>query len=466
MNSSHTESSLLSVNQILAMLKARWKLIGVVATLVLLVTLVISVLTPKSWTSSSDIYVDYRENDPIGGRNFSAMLDDSYMQTQITMIRSQAVAQRVIERLGLQRSAAFRESAEKIGEARAHELLMESLIRNTEVANQRNSRVLEVAYSAKTPEMARDYAAATVEAFIALSQELAGRAARSRSEQYGAQLEELRKEADAIQENITQYQRETGLLKGTDDNNLEVRQLNLLTVELAQARVRMQEAQARGDANRRLIDSGVRADEIPDLGQFGPIQDVKGKLADVERRIGEESAVLGSNHPTMVGLRAERDGLQAQLRRSADSVVRSQGSDRERLALQQAALERDIVNQRDKVLQQMQARDRLLSYERQLASVQQVYNSALEKYDGLLMASNITLPNLAVLRVAELPSVPSGPKVKRNLVSGLAVGLIAGVFLALLLELINRRVRCREDMERGLGLPLLGHVGRPGGARA
>ncbi|MCH3719063.1 hypothetical protein LZB68_08275, partial [Campylobacter lari] len=78
----------------------------------------------------------------------------------------------------------------------------------------------------------------------------------------------------------------------------------------------------------------------------------------------------------------------------------------ERLQTQKAALQRDIEAQRAKVLDQMAKRDRIAAYRRQFAGVEQVYQTALQKYDGILMASNISLPNLAVLRAADVPTSP------------------------------------------------------------
>ncbi|MCJ9714247.1 hypothetical protein LWS69_34870, partial [Bordetella hinzii] len=138
----------------------------------------------------------------------------------------------------------------------------------------------------------------------------------------------------------------------------------------------------------------------------------------------------------------------------------AQDSEVQRLEAQKAALQRDMDAQRAKVLDQMAKRDRIAAYQRQFAGVEQVYQTALQKYDGILMASNISLPSLSVLRAAEVPSSPSRPKVRTSLVLGLLFGIMAGLALALLLELSRRRVRCLDDLERNTSLPVLGRVGR------
>ncbi|MCH3786616.1 hypothetical protein LZB36_09275, partial [Campylobacter jejuni] len=85
----------------------------------------------------------------------------------------------------------------------AHNDLVEYIRRNLEVVKQQNSRVLTVSFSANTPQKAREFTNAVVNSYLAVSQNISSAAARARSEQYSAQLEQLRGEVDAIQDKLT-----------------------------------------------------------------------------------------------------------------------------------------------------------------------------------------------------------------------------------------------------------------------
>lgn len=444
------------------MLRARTGLIAMVMIACMAATAAIMLLQAAKWSASASLYVDYRENDPIAGRNFSALLDDSYMQTQIDLLKSRVIAEKVIERLHLDTSADFRDAISKIGEARAHDLLVARIINNTQVINKRGSRVLDVSYTARTAESARAHAQAIVDAYIALTQQISSQAARSRSEQYNAQLEQLRSEGEAIQEKLTAYQRETGLIDGAGTETIEVQRLNQMMASLAQYRDQQFEALALGQTTQELIKRGTRPDELPEIGSLPVINALKDRINALDTRLHEARAVLGGNHPTIKSLLQEQQELQKQLARESRAAVSKQSSQAARLSLQQATLERAIEEQRNKVFDLMQYRDRITAYQQQLAGVQQVYNSALQKYDSLLMASNITLPSVTVMRPAETPSTPANASLLRNLALSLPVGLILGLMLALALELANRKVRCRDDLNQSLGLPLLGSIGVAG----
>ena len=449
----------LSSKQLASMISARRGTIFKTLMATMAVTIVVTLLLPKTYTASSDVFLDYKGNDPINGRLFSPMMDESYMQTQLDMIKSQAVAEKVIDALDLERTAAYRESVERQGEARAHSQLIKRINDQTMVVTRRSSRVIEVEYAAGAPEQARDLANAVVRAYIDLNQQISSASARARREQYNAQLEHLRKEADSIQEKLTKYQQDVGILDPNERNDLQSRQLGDLMTSLITVQNQQQEAQARKNATDSLVRGGLRIDELPEVAQRPNINDLKSKLSDVNKRLSDIQDVLGPRHPKTLALISERDDIATRIAREARSSLDAQQIDARRLAMQEEALRKEVDSQRDKLLEQKKHRDTITSYQRQLDSVERVYNTALAKYDEILMASNINTFDLAVLRVAEVPSSHSKPLLLQNIAASILVGLALGFCLALLYELGQRRVRCEDDLVRGIHLPLIGHIG-------
>jgi uncharacterized protein involved in exopolysaccharide biosynthesis len=449
----------LSSTQLASMIAARRGTIFKTLLTTVVLTVIVTLLLPKTYTASSDVYLDYKGNDPINGRLFSPMMDESYMQTQFDMIKSQAVAEKVIDALDLERTAAYRDAVERSGESRAHSKLVKLINESTQVVTRRSSRVIEVEYAADTADQSRDMANAVVRAYIDLNQQISSASARSRREQYNAQLEHLRKEADSIQEKLTHYQQEVGILDPNERNDLQSRQLGDLMTSLIAVKNQQQEAQARKNATDNLLRNGMRADELQEVAQRPNINDLKSKLSDVNRRLADIQDVLGPRHPKTLGLISERDSIAARIAREASSSLEAQQIDSRRLAMQETSLQKEVDAQRDKLLEEKKHRDTITSYQRQLDSVERVYNTALAKYDEILMASNINTFDLAVLRVAEAPSSHSKPLLLQNIAASILVGLALGFCLALLYELGQRRVRCEDDLVRGIHMPLIGHIG-------
>jgi succinoglycan biosynthesis transport protein ExoP len=84
-----------------------------------------------------------------------------------------------------------------------------------------------------------------------------------------------------------------------------------------------------------------------------------------------------------------------------------------------------------------------------------VYRRALEGYDQILFASAGHYTNVALVSRATPPVKATKPR----MLAGLALGGLAAVLLGLAFplgyELLNRRVRCRDDLERHHRLPVL-----------
>ncbi|MCZ2498418.1 hypothetical protein GN316_16790 [Xylophilus sp. Kf1] len=451
----------MSSAQLAAMLAARRTLVlGVTAATVLLTAAVLTVM-PRTWTASSDVYVDYKASDPINGRLFSALLDESYLSTQVDILSSRAVTERVVSRLGLRDKPEYRQLVAEVGADKAYASLVKGISDNTKAVSRRNSRVIEVSYASQSPEEARDYANEIVRSYIGLSAEIASNAARSRSEQYNDQLEKLRAEVNRIQDEMTAFQQKAGILNVNERDDVGNSEITSLTASLVQLQNQRQEALGRQRSTESLL-QGSRPEDLPEIGSQPAITDLKARLSDVDRRLTDVRAVLGPNHPRTRALVAERAELQARLAREARTAVSTRRLDVDRLDAQQRDVERLIERRQKKLLEQKAQRDTLLAYQRQLDGAERVYTAATTKYDDILMAGNISAVNLTVLRQAETPSTASKPRVFVSLAGSVVAGLLAGLCLALVLEFGRRRLRSREDLVRGLKLPVLGQIGMVG----
>jgi len=83
--------------QILAILRARYKIALGLLLLTLAIALPVIHFLPKQYTATTSLVIDVRSPDPI-----SAMFRPGNMATQEDIIKSDRVAQRVIKVLGLQ----------------------------------------------------------------------------------------------------------------------------------------------------------------------------------------------------------------------------------------------------------------------------------------------------------------------------------------------------------------------------
>lgn len=68
------------------------------------------------------------------------------------------------------------------------------------------------------------------------------------------------------------------------------------------------------------------------------------------------------------------------------------------------------------------------------------------------------LAKLTVVNPPALPTSPQAPKTEQNVAIGLAVGLFAGIGIALLINTLDRRVKSKEQLETIAGKPVVGSI--------
>ena len=449
----------LSFVQLFAILRARKLTVFAVLVLTVVGTFALTEILPKSYTATAELFIDYRANDPLAGRQFSPVLDESYMQTQVDMIKSEEVANRVIDVTKMMAREGVTKMVEKEGEAKTRSLLVTQIGRDLEVVLRKSSRVVELRYSADSAVHARDALNAAIQAYMDLVLRVSSAPAKSRQEQYSGQLETLRQELDKIQGSITEYQQKYGIIDADERLDTGSRQLNELSSRQTAIQSLRLEANAKHRAIESMIKAGVPASEIPEIAQQRGIPELRLRLADLERQMAEIGSVYGRNHPKFKIVTAERDILMQRLNRESQIALNSVLMEERRFDQQAGALAAEIQEKQKTMLEMKKHRDVIGSYQRQMESVRQIYNSAVQKYDELLMASNVNSPSLAVLRWAVAPYTHSKPKLRSNLLMSLPVGLLLGLGLVFLLELSGRRLRHIDDLERELNIDVLGRVG-------
>jgi succinoglycan biosynthesis transport protein ExoP len=96
------------------------------------------------------------------------------------------------------------------------------------------------------------------------------------------------------------------------------------------------------------------------------------------------------------------------------------------------------------------------------AAAQAVANAYIRTLPGIVLSLNKDnsnrLPQLTVLKTAELPNHPSSPRPKRSMLIGAVLGLVLGLAVGLLRETLDGRVRSGVQLERAAEVALLGLV--------
>ena len=185
---------------------------------------------------------------------------------------------------------------------------------------------------------------------------------------------------------------------------------------------------------------------------LAPLREEGAKLAI---RMAQMRTEYGPNHPDVVALQSQIDANKAAQAAAQSTYSSATDSDIQVNSKEVAALESAVAAQRAKVLRMKLARDQAGKYQLELDSAQTVYKKALDGYDQQQFAATGQSSRIRIASRARPPVKASEPSLKKFLVRGFGGGLAVALALPFLLEFPRRKIRCRDDLERGLKVPVL-----------
>lgn len=444
----------MNFTQFLLILNARkWIVLGVLLVTVA-VTATVSLLLPKEYTATATLVVDSKSKDPFTGQLLPSQLFPGYMATQVDVIRSSYVAQKVVRELKLAEAPGTREQFMEAteGKGTVEQWLGDLLLKKLDVNPSRESSVITISFDGNDPQFAAAMANAFAKSYIETSLELRLAPAKQTAAWFDQQITQLRENLDQAQQKLNAYQREKGIVESEERLDVETRRLADLAAQMVAAQ------SASFDASSRTRDSS----SMPEVINNPVVQGLKSQVAQGESRLAELAKRVGVNHPdyqrTLAEVNSYKARLAAELNTATRGVGATAGAARQRVSELSAAFER----QKAKVLELKQQREEASLLARDLENAQRIYDSALQRYGQSRMEAQSTQTDITVLNPAVPPLEHSKPRVFLNILLSLFLGSLLGVGIGFLVELLDRRVRSGQDIADTLGLPVLAEVTKKG----
>ena len=448
----------MTFGQFLSILRARWMVALAVLAVTVATTLVVSLSLTKQYRAQASVIVDFKP-DPISAVIFGGMASPAFMATQVDIIQSDRVAQRVVRNLKLNESPQVRKQwmDEANGEGSIENWLANLFQRQMDVVPSRESSVITVGYRAPDPRFAAALANAFVQAYIDTTLELRVGPARQYSSFFENRAKEAREALEAAQTRLSTFQKAKGIVASDERLDIENSRLNELSSQYTAL-----QAIASESSSRQTQAQGSQGDRIAEVLNNSLLSSLKADISRADARLQELSTRLGDNHPQVQEAKASatelRSKLEGETRKVTGGVGVNNTINRQREGSVRAALDA----QRTKVLQLKAVRDEGLVIMRDVENAQRAYDAIQQRYTQTSLEGQTTQSNVNLLTQAVPPLEHASPKVLLNTLLACFVGALLAVGTVLALEMRDRRVRSIEDIVATLDLPVIGVLPKPG----
>lgn len=442
----------LSLTQIGSIIWAYRRLTAVIVFLVLWLTAALLLLWPRSYSATATLMVHYEVNDPLNGKDLPVGQIGSYIATQVELMQTPGVLLGVIDRLKLTANAdyvrGYHHEDGTLGEWISGKLRKKLTI----VPSPQGSQLIYVSYAANSAAEAAQVANTVAEVYKDQDRDRASGPSWERAQRYEKQLTELKANVDQVQAKVAEFRERNGVVDDGVKSNNDAALLGALETRLLEAQNARRVAETRVTQNAAVSDEVMASNEV---------QTLRAQVAAQELHLAQLGRIYGPQHPDFLMAQTQVDDS----RRSLAGAVRAYAANAsEALSMArrlEAKLEQAVTEQRTRVTYQSRLRDEAAKGLLELASAQEAYKRALDGRDQITFAVGIgPSSNVELISRATPPMAPSKPNVPAGAALGAVAALMLGLAVPLGYGLFHRRVRCRDDLERHHGLPVLAEFAR------
>ncbi len=475
-----TEDRIPLIRQYLRIAK-RWRfvILGVTALCVLLGLIATLLMTPK-YTAVSTIEIS-RESDKVtnfqGVDREASIADQEFYQTQYGLLQSRSLSERVAAQLRLvddpkffelfgesADEAAFQSSNGRYpasGRAVRQRAAGEILRKNLDIAPTRLSRLVDIRFSSADPAFSARVANAWAENFIQTNLERKVQATSYGRNLLQRQLAELKEKLDASQRQLVAYAsaeriinlpaQSSGEGRGTAERSIVADDLASLNTALSQATADRIQAEAR---YRQAGSAGSSTEALRNQA----INNLRQKRAELSAEYQRLMTQFEPGYPAARAIQSQVDQLDRSIAREESRVSGSLLSDFREATGREAALQAKVDQLKSSYLDLRRRSIQYNIFQQEVDTNRALYDGLLQRFKEIGVAGGVGVNNISIVDSADVPQKPSSPRPFFNLFISFLAGLALAALVAFALEQIDEAIADPVEVEKRLGLPLLGSV--------
>ncbi len=376
-------------------------------------------------------FLNLKGTSPITTEGGSPSDNVSEIQTQIKLLESDSLAQRVIARL--------KEHAPPINETETRfsslcrilhleqfsapatpDKLLELAAKSVTAKPSGQTRIIRITVDSTNPNLAAVFVNTLANEFIQQNLESRWKTAESTSDWLGKQLDDVREKLRTSQLALQQYAERSGLIFTGDRDSVSEAKLRQLQQELSAAQADRISKQSQNEM-AQTSSPGTLPKMLEDPG----LRDIGSKILELRRQIAELSATYTPEYGKLKRAQAELGSLEAAFQHSQAEILKGLQNQYEEAARKERLLSQAYDAQAIQVTGDSEKSIQYSMLKREVDSNQQLYETMLEHLKESTLAAAMRASNVRVVDPATVPLVPYKPKVPQTV----ALGLIAGAFL-------------------------------------
>ncbi|MDB9524433.1 polysaccharide biosynthesis tyrosine autokinase [Oscillatoria sp. CS-180] len=347
------------------------------------------------------------------------------------------------------------------------------------------TNILEVSYVSANPERSAAVVNTLMDAFIEKNVENNRSEARAAREFIEDQLPTIRDGVDRAAAALRDFKVRNDIVNLAEETQAVVGFLQGVEGEAQGLETQLAAVASRSNTLRDQLNlSAEEAQDLVKLNSAESVQEVLTSLGEVQTELAVQGATYTENHPIVSNLRRQQDALVSLLNeRVSDVIGRTYSSDvgdyeisdieanltaellqveAERQSIEESIREleqaREEYIERSAIIPTLEKEE--LELVTDLETAQRDYDLLVSRLQEVRLTENQTLGTVQIQEQATPPANPVSDRSRQMklILAGIGAGVLSGIALAFLLDLLDKSVKTAKDAEALLGYTLLGVI--------
>lgn len=472
-------------------LKHKWTILAILCAAALF-SVVMTYMAAPVYRATTTIQIDRFTPRVLDFKDVSSGTDSNeywsdgsdFYATNYELLKSRAVAERVVEELGLRKNpSSLSLSSEQAPSAPAGnsqggnfaENILSWLIRgpapvaidpatrsdnavvsafqsSLTVEPVRKSRLVRLHFDSTDPFFAAKAINTLSQSFINLNLERRFEASAYAKTFLEDKLLQTKVKLEDSERELLEFARGAEIVSLDDRKTVvsqNLQEFNSAVTKAEQERIRAEVLLKQVDSNPELL---ALAQENKKLNE---LKSVKAKL---ETEYQENLKVYKPAYPKMLQIKGQIDEVDKQMKAALEEIRGIVVATYRTAKSQEDALKQKLEMAKREMLDVQGRNIRYSILKREVDTNRTLYDGLLQRLKEVGVAGGVGINNITIVDKAKVPLAPFKPSLDRNLKFGLAIGLLLGLAVAWFIEYFDDSIRLPEDVERETGAAVLGVV--------
>ncbi len=385
-------------------------------------------------------------------------LTPQYINTQVRVIGSRELIQRVVRVLNLDANKNFPIGIVPKKFENKPISRVDLVLSCLRVAPERDTNLINIMVDHPNPEIAMEIANTIAKEYQRFSSESVLSVSFAAAKWLKDQVEDLRTKAEASEKKMLEYREKFNADALDERQNIVLENLKNANAKLNSAKSERLSAQNVWDQLAPIQDDNKKLIESPFISNYPEVVRAEKEINDLELYILSLSRRYKDKHPRMIDanfqLKQKKDAFGRAMREAVNTA---------KIRLEQSEINVKVLSDEYSKFEEDQRNlDRLKVQYNTLVREANINRSLLDSLTQRLKETELTgglnPSNVSVLEWAGRPTKPIKPETLKLIIIGMICGAAVGLLLAFGLHYLDDKIKNQFDIENYLQLPLLGVI--------